>query len=233
MAVERLAQLVYQRLRSSSTSFRSLRHFSTTAVLDKARPLVGTATLELSLPLHQSIERFAQQAQGQGIGQVKILPLFLLPGVHVQEDIPREVTQAQPLVDAKLELCPYLGSQPGLLNLLAQQLDPAIEARILLSHGSRRPRSKILVENLACQLRAVTAYWSVAPSLQHQIQALATAGHRHIAILPYFLFAGGITEAIAQQVHVTQQNSPNVKLHLGQPLGTTAELANLIVEMAA
>ena len=172
--------------------------------------------------------QFAQLQEG--VKQIQILPLFLLPGVHVSEDIPAEVAMAQQqLEEIQIELRPYLGSQPGIIDLLAEQFEqlPA-QARILLSHGSRRPGSNQPVEAIAAQLDAVAAYWSISPSLDQQVENLAAAGYRDIAIVPYFLFAGGITEAIA--VAVEQLENSDTTLYLGEPLGATPQLASLIVK---
>jgi sirohydrochlorin cobaltochelatase len=195
-------------------------------------PLIGTACLELSQkPLHQQIAEFSDRALSCGYQQVQIVPLFLLPGVHVMEDIPAEVEQARQAlkVKVKLELRPHLGSHTGLARLLQQQLDRTqAEQTILLAHGSRRKGSEHPVEAIAQQISAVTAYWSVAPSLDARVQELVLAGWRRIAILPYFLFAGGITDAIAEVVGQLQQQFPATEFCLMQPLGATQELADLI-----
>ena len=242
IALERLAYLVRQQLEIRKALPQPIydhqRHSKlegSTALLSKPQlPLVGTASLELApAPLHQSIRQFALQGQGRRLGRLKILPLFLLPGVHVSEDIPNQVALAQQALGEEviLELRPHLGSDPDLSSLLAKQFSqlPA-GGRILLSHGSRLKGSNQSPEAIASQLEAVAAYWSVSPSLAEQVEALAAAGKGTIAIVPYFLFAGGITEAIAQKVRQLQLAFPQVKLLLGEPLGATAELANLIVE---
>jgi sirohydrochlorin cobaltochelatase len=199
-------------------------------------PLVSSACLELTLlPLHEQITRFAQQATQAGYQQIQILPLFLLPGVHVQEDIPAEVAKANQLLDTSvnLQLRPYLGSSVGILELLKEQFSQiSSDGRILLTHGSRRPGSNQLIEVLAAKLGAVPAYWSTIPSLVEQIEILACSGKQKIAILPYFLFSGKITEAIATRVQQLQQIS-TVQLILGQPLGPTPKLARLILEEVA
>ena len=241
IAVERLAQLVSQQLHQEGSPKRFQRHqepetnrtFNRTATITKLHPLVGTAALELApLSLNQSIQQFARQAQRSGTKQIQILPLFLLPGVHVKEDIPEEVALAQQALGEEIQLVlqPYLGSYPGIKRLLAQQFEQhPSQARILLSHGSRRPGSKQIIEAIAAELEAVAAYWSVSPSLPQQISTLVAAGTREIAIVPYFLFSGGITEAIRNQVTQLQQDL-EVLLALGEPLGATPELANLIVK---
>ncbi|MDY7014504.1 MAG: CbiX/SirB N-terminal domain-containing protein, partial [Cyanobacteriota bacterium] len=76
-------------------------------------PMVETVALEFApLELHDAIAQFALKAKSQGLAQVQIVPLFLHEGVHVLEDLPREVNRARAILDRKiaLELCPYLGS---------------------------------------------------------------------------------------------------------------------------
>jgi sirohydrochlorin cobaltochelatase len=198
-------------------------------------PLVGTAALELApLPLHQQICEFGSQALTSGCSRLQLLPLFLLPGVHVMEDIPAEVATAQEQLGntIKLNLRPHLGAHPGLKPLLANQINlEASAALVLLSHGSRRPGSNTPVEAVAEYLGGVAAYWSVSPSLEEQITALAEAGQQRIAILPYFLFAGGITDAIAQTVAELQAQFPHLQLSLHEPIGASMELANLVVDL--
>ena len=198
-------------------------------------PLVGTAYLELSpTPLHQQIAEFSDRALSCGYQQVQVVPMFLLPGVHVMEDIPAEVELARQVLQAKakLELRPHLGSHAGLVRLLQKQLDRTqAEKIILLAHGSRRKGAGHPVEAIAQQIGAVAAYWSVSPSLAERVQELAIAGWQRIAIVPYFLFAGGITDAIAEVVGQLQQQFPAIEFCLMEPLGATQELADLIRDL--
>ncbi|MEH2071974.1 MAG: sirohydrochlorin chelatase [Nostoc sp.] len=201
--------------------------------------LVGIAALEMSQqPLHEQIKQFAQTAFGihmsQNGNRLKILPLFLLPGVHVMKDIPTQVALAQQATgqDIIIELQPYLGSHPDLEKLLAKQItNIQAQAWILLAHGSRRPDSQKPIEAMAQSLRAVVAYWSVAGSLELRVKELVTAGYKEIAILPYFLFAGGITDAIAASVEKLKLQFSAVTFHLAEPLGASAELADLIWDL--
>lgn len=197
------------------------------------RPLVDTAALELaSSPLHQQIQQVAERAKASGYSQLQVLPLFLLPGVHVMEDIPAEVAIAQQHLGESfyLKLRPFLGKHPQLPELL-KGFDPQV-ALILLAHGSRRLGGNQPVEAIAAQLSALPAYWSVPPSLETQVSRLIQQGHSHISIQPYFLFEGGITDAIAQTVQQLRQQFPAVQLHLASPFGTTPELARLIVDLS-
>lgn len=194
---------------------------------------IGTACLELGpAPLHQQIQQFSCDSSTV-ISTIQVLPLFLLPGVHVKEDIPQEVAIAQTtLRQTSIKVRPYLGSHPGLINLLRTQMQRAtVDAWILLSHGSRRTAGNQPVEAIAIQLAATPAYWSVPPDLASCVTALVQQGHTRIGILPYFLFPGGITDAIAQTVDQLRQKFSAIHFHLAEPLGATPELAALATDL--
>lgn len=200
-----------------------------------AGSLVGTAYLELSPEaLHEQIKKFGDRAVAVGCNRLQVVPLFLLPGVHVMEDIPNEVALAQLALgqDITIDLRPHLGTHPGLRNLLATQLaGSAACSWILLAHGSRRAGSMQPVEEMAMQLGAVEAYWAVPPDLESRVKELVDAGARQIGILPYFLFAGGITDAIAVSVEQLKVQFPSANLYLADPLGASTQLADLIVDL--
>ena len=215
-----------------------------TATIECEPPLVGTAFLECHpLPLHQQIEQFSDRVKSATIAsngsakpcKIAILPLFLLPGVHVMDDIPQEMALAQQaLGDAiELDLRPAIGSHSGLHRLVTECMaKQPVEAWIVLAHGSRRPNGNQPVEDLAEHLGTLTAYWSVPPSLESRLQELSQLGICQIGILPYFLFAGGITDAIAQAVETLSQQFPTLKLHLAPPLAASSELTDLLVDLA-
>lgn len=206
-------------------------------------PLVGTACLELGpQPLHQQIREFGDRLltlQQQQVLQVassvlQLVPLFLLPGTHVMEDIPAEVELAQAALGTNLSLqvCPYLGTHPQLSQLLATQMaTTAVDAWILLAHGSRRPEANNPIAAIAAELNAVPAYWSTPPSLESTVAELVQMRHHRIGILPYFLFAGGITDAIAQLVMRLSWQFPDVELTLAEPLGVSPALASLVLDL--
>jgi sirohydrochlorin cobaltochelatase len=230
IALDNLAQLLSQNLPILSSSAVS------------SVPAVGTATLELSpTPLHEQICHFGEHTLSLGLTEVQILPIFLLPGVHVAEDIPAQVEIARQTLSSKLEinLQPHLGTQTaGLTKLLKTQMQQVaflpnlrLPKWILLSHGSRRSGGNSTVEEIAGNIGAETAYWSVKPSLEERIDSLVRDGQQQIGIVPYFLFNGGITDAIAQKVAQLQQQFPTAELHLANPLGATLELAELIGEL--
>ena len=234
LELEKLAQILCCQLKNLTIMSR-----------DEQR-IIDIGTLELGpISLHEQLYRFGKKARSLNISQIQVVPLFLLPGVHVKEDIPAEIAIACQQLAAetemnqmKIHLCPHIGSHPKVINLLATKINPLIaHTWILLSHGSRRPGANEPVEKIAyllqqyCQVSVHTAYWSVSPDIKSTIERLVRQGHQEIGILPYFLFSGGIIDAIAQTVNQLTPKYPSVKFHLSQPLGTTAELAQLIVDL--
>jgi sirohydrochlorin cobaltochelatase len=220
IAMQRLAGLVFDKLQGNAHN---------------QEKLVDVAYLEVvPEPLHEQIREFSQGALSSGCDGLKIIPLFLLPGVHVMTDIPAEIALAQQAIgqNIMINLQPYLGSHPNLELLLSKQMATIkAEAWILLAHGSRRPGSQQSLETMAANLGAVTAYWTVPNSLESRVKELVAAGNREIAILPYFLFPGSTTDAIAVVIEELKLQFPGVAFHLAEPLGENAELADLIWDL--
>ena len=202
--------------------------------------LVESVALELgALPLHQNILRLAQKATAMGQKNLVIIPLFLSLGVHVKQDIPSEIALAQKQLPQQItiHLSPPLGTYSGLESLLIDQFNQLEQfnqfspsERILLAHGSRLATANRKTEYLARQCAAQVAYWSTAPHLETVVQQQMENNPKKIAIIPYFLFPGRITDAIAQQVAQLQPQFPSTDLILGQPLGATETLAQLILD---
>lgn len=204
------------------------------AIVQQLAPtvLVSNGALELaSQPLHQQIEQFAATALNQGYSSLNVLPLFLLPGVHVTGDIPSELAIAQQSCpQMPIALKPYLGSHPQISTLLMTNAPPNA-AKLLVSHGSRRVEGNQRVEAIAADIGATPAYWSTPPDLETQTMTLVGAGWEHIVILPYFLFEGGITDAIAQRVSQLTQTLPHTAIRLERPLGVCPALVKLVIEL--
>ncbi len=198
--------------------------------------IVGTACLELApIPLSQQIYEFGLRLEAAGIKELKLLPVFLMPGVHVMKDIPEEIAAAEVLlkdVSIKLTLCPHLGSHTKINEVLAGRLAsvPA-EGSILVAHGSRRPKGNQAIKGLAKRLNTAVAYWSTPPDIESQVIDLMQQGCQKLTILPYFLFAGGITDAITHRTEELAERFPKVNFRLLPTLGATEEVAGLAVEL--
>ncbi|NEP17110.1 MAG: sirohydrochlorin chelatase [Leptolyngbya sp. SIO4C1] len=215
---------------------QSRRSRGATSTRAGGQVLVGTACLEFApLPLHQQICEFGQRAQAAGAAQLKLIPLFLMRGVHVMEDIPHEVGLARQQMKAVLDisLCDHLGSHTEMPQLLTQKLStmPA-DGQLLVAHGSRRPKGNRKIELLANRLGTAVAYWSTPPDLETQVVNLMQQGCQRLAILPYFLFAGGITDAVIHLTEELAERFPKVCFRLMPPLGATPEVAALVIDLA-
>jgi len=245
IAAQRLATLFSERIVNcdqlplKQKSLDALVESESQAIATQApKPLVEVGALERSVvPLDEQIVRLGKHLEavsGSASRRViKLVPLFLLAGVHVAEDIPEMVAQAQAkLGDAvQIEVMRHLGASPRLRRVLTERMSPiAAEAWILLAHGSRRVGANEQVEALADHLGAIAAYWSTPPSVETQLKALIQAGFCKIGVLPYFLFPGGITDAIAQQLKAFAQQFPGIQLHQAALLDATPEMADLIVD---
>lgn len=204
----------------------------------ESQPFTQAVFLECQpLPLHQQIAAYLKSvaiaADGDPIHCV-ILPVFLMRGVHVMEDIPAELSLVQPLLEPSVQmtLTPHLGSHPGLRRIITEQMAtvPA-QVWVLLAHGSRRPGANQHLETLAEALGAVVAYWSMPPDLESCLTDLVSQGFTHIGIAPFFLFPGAITDAIAATIRRLALQAPTVKLTLVHPLNSCPELADLLLDL--
>ena len=195
-------------------------------------PLIEIAPLELATEtLSDRLTNFARQACWRGLKQIEVVPLFLAPGVHVQSDIPTEIAIARKQIDCQvtIELSPYLGKFSAIGNLIVRQFDElSTRTRILVAHGSKLPATTEYYRNLSTQLNIDIAFWSGRPRFDQQIRAKIASGSKKIALLPYFLFPGRITSAIAAEIAELQQEFSQVELLLGKPLGATPMLAESI-----
>jgi sirohydrochlorin cobaltochelatase len=198
----------------------------------KCQNLVGGGLLEgHELSLSQQLCNFAQIAEAQGYAQILILPVFLIAGVHVCTDIPEQVAIAQSMLNSsvQLKIADRFGSYPLIPQLLKTKFPELSTAKILLAHGSRLPETTVYLENLAQKLKAIPAYWSIAPDIETQIELLIKQGHLQITVLPYFLSSSGILEAIATKISsISTQAQINL---LELPFDPDA-IANLVMEYA-
>lgn len=192
--------------------------------------LISGGCLEgLESSLAEQLEQFALKVVNYGCQEIIVLPLFLLAGVHVSEDIPHEVAIAQSKWHSKWQnqspqsnlpqltfrIAPYLGTHPQIPNLINQHFakyevakyglaantsSSEPQGRILIAHGSRLAGANQAIEELAQQSQAIAAYWGVEPKVETQIENLISQNISKISVLPYFLTSGGITEAIANKL---------------------------------
>lgn len=195
---------------------------------------MGYGCLEgLELDLTAQIENWIdQQPDWQKFWQkLVVIPLFLWAGEHTSQDIPTAVQRVdRPVIR---EIAPHLGSHPQIANLLLDRFQQA-EAkstgntgRLLIVHGSNYGSDATSLpitsmKDLANQLQARLAFWNSPTTIAESIEYLVGEDCDRVLALPYFLFAGKITEAIGNLVKTYRQVE-----YLAVPL-TSPEIADLI-----
>jgi sirohydrochlorin cobaltochelatase len=97
------------------------------ALTRKTRQPVKLAFLEL---MHPPLAEAIAALVGEGVNAIRVVPVFLGPGGHVKEDLPRLVERARkshPGVAITLE--PPMGEQPAVIEAIAAAIirsaDPA------------------------------------------------------------------------------------------------------------
>jgi sirohydrochlorin cobaltochelatase len=180
---------------------------------------VGAAYLELApTSLANQITVFASQL---GCQELRILPLFLAPGVHSSIDLPAAITEAQ----ADLETSCQLVLLAPLGNSMASILQPIRDTlpfdTIFLAHGSRQAGDFLL--NLAAELQAKPAFWAIFPPAEPE----ATLANRvtdfsasaEIGVLLYFLFPGKTSAAIEAAISELKLRFPHCHIRSTALLG--------------
>ncbi|MEH7107727.1 sirohydrochlorin chelatase [Bacillus sp. JJ1764] len=150
--------------------------------------------------VNQAVNRCIQQ----GADQITVVPVFLAPGIHVNQDIP-DILRS--ISGVEFHLARPLGVDEIMVEILADRLKETQfdkEAAVLLvGHGSRNAQAAIETECLAQRLKA---------KISHPVQIgyMTTSQFYHekarelmdqtIYILPYFLFTGGYTVKMKREL---------------------------------
>ncbi|MBE9221629.1 hypothetical protein IQ215_02870 [Cyanobacterium stanieri LEGE 03274] len=191
--------------------------------------------LELSSQsLADKITEFACFCHQHKYNSIKILPLFLFSGTHVMDDIPEQEAIAFKNISdlgMDIKILPHLGSESSLTQFLEKKYQKYPNyTRLLISHGTRLERGQKEAQLLAKKSSATLAFWSINPFFDQVIINLIKSGVENIVMLPYFLFPGKITRAIAVRAEEIKNEYNDFNLRIIEPLGANSELADLITE---
>ncbi|NOY83460.1 MAG: sirohydrochlorin chelatase [Nitrospirae bacterium] len=106
------------------------------------------------------------------------------------------------------------------------------QAVLLVGHGSKDPEGNKEFEAFAqaagmryCMLDYVE------PSLPTALSLLAEEGITDLAVIPYFLFAGGhVKKDIPETIDIARKEYPKMRIYLGQHLGLEKALLEVCAE---
>jgi sirohydrochlorin cobaltochelatase len=192
---------------------------------------VGAAYLELaSTSLTNQISTFARQL---GCTELRILPLFLAPGVHSSIDLPAAIEAAQAELEAscRLVLLDPLGD--SMASILQPVRDTLPADTILLAHGSRHAGDFLV--DLAAKLQTSSAYWAILPPNDPEATLANTVTRcsksAEIGILLYFLFPGKTATAIDAAISELKLQFPHSHIRSTALLGEEPMVIQKIGEL--
>lgn len=161
--------------------------------------------LNFSRPtLSDALERVV----AQGANKIVVQPYFLVSGVYVQRDLPREVERATSRFPGILiELAEPFGETAVVEEILLTRIASVVRGRVgervgsgllVMAHGSPLAAANEAAEKVSARLAARTtfAWHSVGflecaqPDIAAAIDAATAAGVEELIALPYFLHEG-------------------------------------------
>lgn len=181
-----------------------------------------------------SISQAIETCIKQGASVITVVPVFLLPGVHANIDIPVEFEHYP---DVVFHYRRPLGVDDIMVEILADRLAAVgfggqwDETVLLVGHGSRVPEASVEFENLAIGLAEkmgskVHTAFVTTPVFYHDVAA-KLAGKK-IYILPHFLFSGGYTVKMK-----TELDKSGGDIIFCEPVGFAEKLIPLIEKRVA
>jgi sirohydrochlorin cobaltochelatase len=218
------------------------------ALADRVRTLapevpVGTGFLELAPP---RLSVAITDLVAEGHRHVVVVPLVLAGAGHAKTDIPAGVAHARrDFPDVRFSYGRHLGVHPDLLAVVDERLAatvPAAEraetAALLVGRGSGDPDANADLHKVA-RLLWEGRDWPIVetcfvgltgPRVPEGLERCRRLGHRHIAVVPYFLFTGVLERRIHAQVAAFSRAHPEVIVRLARYLGPDDRIARLVLE---
>ncbi len=193
----------------------------TTLVQGQSAHPVRSGVLEAGeLSLTAQVQQVIAETQ---CTELVVVPLFLVPGNHVERDLPEALAVVGPWVQTRT-----IGESRALVEILASQATDQAQL-ILFVHGSRRIAAQTPILKLQAQLSergwpTQTVFHQQDP---HRLPQLLAQARGPGLVLPLFLFTGGLTDWAAEQV----QAYPGWTI--APPLGLGKTLLPVLTELLA
>lgn len=180
----------------------------THAIADEIRLL--RPSLDVRVAFCENSEPNLRDVLAELSGPAVVTPLLLASAYHARVDIPAIVAES----GADVLQAHTLGEDPRLVEVLRQRLaelnpfqptrDPAQDGVLVVavgsSHGCANARTAILAGSLTNRWPHVRVAYATGPkpSVADGIEGLRAVGARRIALAPWFIAPGRITDRVAE-----------------------------------
>ncbi len=209
--------------------------------------LVEAAYLQFQRP---TIAEGVARLEGQGAGQVVVVPLLFTAGAHVTRDLPTVLAEiGRQYSGVRLRQVEHIGAHPNLVALAAKRFRAAVEplpsvpasetALLLVAHGSRETAANEETRRFLNALHRMTAVADAKlcfltfgePSLDEAIEDLNARGDlRRVVVQPYFFSAGYPQEPIRANLDRAVARRTRCEWLAAAPLGVDRLLVEAVVE---
>ncbi|VAW76225.1 Sirohydrochlorin cobaltochelatase CbiX(long) [hydrothermal vent metagenome] len=183
----------------------------------------------------------------KGAERVIVVPLILNAAGHVKMEIPQHISAARQR-HAKVQFiyAAHLGANDAILTILKRNLrkvlaqidmpDPKTTGVILLGRGASDRIANGEVAKMARWLfdesdheHIDIAFTGITyPRLEAVVKQQVALGMTQIAILPYYLFTGTLTQRIKRQLQRLQQQYPSIVIAQADYFGFETEIFTLL-----
>jgi len=209
---------------------------------ETGRSLVFPAYLELASP---PILEAIHQAVLSGAKRIFALPLFLFPGRHVLEDLPRILSEAKgQFRGIEIFYGSPLDQHHAVLKLATERIcespplpTPADRTGLLVvGRGTLEPKAMDATAQMAKRLASDFPYPDVRhcfaevspPDLPDTLDGLLAAGALGVIVFPALLFTGIIIQRIERQVELLRKKHPAIPIALAPYLGVHRLLVDAV-----
>lgn len=201
---------------------------------------VQPAFLEFVEP---SILDAVAQMVDQGLREILVLPLFLVPASHLKTDVPAAIHHLRTRYpEVVFRYGRHLGVSPLLTDILDERLreveqvgrrtDRTKTAVLLVGRGSSDPDANSDIAKVARffwegrQLATVEIAFAglTGPTLQEGLARCLRLGCETVVVLPYFLFTGILVKRITQQTADFAASTNGMDMRCGRHLGVHQNL---------
>ena len=225
-----------------SDAVREFSAFTEFFKKETGRSLVFPAYLELaSPPIFEAIH----QAVLSGAKRIFALPLFLFPGRHVLEDLPRILRDAKArFQDVEIFYGNPLDQHHAVMKLAAHRISetpplptpPDRTGLLVVGRGTLEPKAMDATARMAKRLQPYFSYSHVRhcfaevspPYLPSALDELLAAGALGVVIFPALLFTGIIIQRIERQVELLRKKHPATPIALAPYLGVHPFLVDAV-----